>query len=132
TDLLTVPWGMKMYAFQANMADPTQSLTQAFLLNFPLDAARKLEGMDPAEVAALLQQQKLHVMVRVLEHLAPQLKLVVLQLLPSAVAAKGLEIMEVGLALNLLAQTTEDQRSELLQLMQKLTASEFTTLLSYP
>jgi hypothetical protein len=27
--------------------DPLQSLTQAFLLNFPLKAARKLESMQP-------------------------------------------------------------------------------------
>lgn len=116
---------------QALMA-PQQSLTQAFLLNHPLDAARKLELLPPEEVAELLQQQKLHVMVRVLERLAPTLGLNVLQLLPEATAARALEVMDVGMALNLLAQLAEAQRKALLGRMQKLTADEFATLLGYP
>ena len=121
-----------MYSSQSALLDPTQSLTQAFLLNYPLNAARKLESMEPQEVATVLQQQKLHVLVKVLENLAPQLNIAVLLLLPLQISAKALEIMEVGIALNLLAQCSEEQRSELLAHMQKLTAEEFTTLLSYP
>lgn len=114
------------------IADPLQSLTQAFLLNHPLNAARKLEAMAPQDVVAVLQQQKLHVMVRVLEKLAPSLSLSALQLLPAATAAKALEVMDVGLALNLLAQLDDAQREDLLGHMQKLTAEEFRTLLNYP
>ena len=114
------------------LADPLQSLTQAFLLNHPLKAARKLEAMAPADVAALLQQQKLHVMVRVLEKLAPSLGLSALQLLSPPVAAKALEVMDVSLALNLLAQLPVEQRATLLDAMQKLTADEFRMLLEYP
>ena len=113
-------------------ADPLQSLTQAFLLNHPLNAARKLEAMAPEDVVCVLQQQKLHVMVRVLEKLAPGLSLNALQLLPAATAAKALEVMDVGLALNLLAQLGAVQREALLGHMQKLTAEEFRTLLHYP
>ncbi len=112
--------------------DPQQSLTQAFLLNHPVNAARKLEVMAPQEVVALLQPQKLHVMVRVLERLAPSLSLSVLRLLPGNTAARALELMDVGLALNLLAQLEEAERAALLAQMQKLTAEEFTTLLGYP
>jgi magnesium transporter len=114
------------------LADPLQSLTQAFLLNHPLNAARKLEAMAPEDVVAVLKQQKLHVMVRVLEKLAPSLSLSALQMLPAATAGKALEVMDVGLALNLLAQFGEEPRETLLGQMQKLTAEEFRTLLNYP
>jgi magnesium transporter len=112
--------------------DPQQSLTQAFLLNHPVNAARKLEALPPDAVVEVLQQQKLHVMVRVVERLAPSLSLSVLQLLPEATAARALEVMDVGLALNLLAQLDAGRRDALLAQMQKLTADEFTTLLGYP
>jgi magnesium transporter len=114
------------------LADPLQSLTQAFLLNHPLNAARKLEAMAPEDVVAVLKQQKLHVMVRILEKLAPSLSLSALQMLPAATAGKALEVMDVGLALNLLAQLGEEPRETLLGQMQKLTAEEFRTLLNYP
>lgn len=111
---------------------PQQSLTQAFLLNHPLDAARKLEALAPTAVADLLLQQRLHVMVRVLERLAPTLRLGVLQALPDDSAARALEAMDVGMALNVLAQLSAGRRSALLARMQKLTADEFSTLLDYP
>lgn len=113
-------------------SDPQQSLTQTFLLNHPLNAARRLESMAPGDVAAVLQAQKLHVLVRVLEKLAPSMSLSVLQALPEAAAAKALEVMDVGLALNLLAQLPEARRTAVLEQMQKLTAEEFITLLNYP
>lgn len=114
------------------VVDPQLSLTQAFLLNYPLEAARKLESMAPLEVLAVLQHQKLHVLVKVLEKLAPSLALAVLQAMPPASAAKALEVMDVGVAVMLLAQVEEAVRAGILAHMQKVTAGEFDTLLSYP
>ena len=111
---------------------PLQSLTQAFLLNYPLNAARRLESMMPEEVASLLREQKSHVAVRVVEKLAPRLALTVLQQLPAPQGARILEQMDVTPALKLLAQTTTQQQSELLDQMQKVTADEFRSMLEYP
>lgn len=112
--------------------DPRLSLTQAYLLNHPLHAARKLETMAPADVVQVLQQQKLHVLVRVLERLAPSLALSVVQLLPGSMAAAALAVMDVSAALNLLARLPEADRAALLAQMQTATADEFRTLLEYP
>lgn len=112
--------------------DPRQSLTQVYLLDFPLEAARKLENMAPQDVVLLLQQQKLHVLVKVLEKLAPRLALTVIQELPASSAAKALEVMDVTFALNLLAQLDPTARAGLLAHMQTVTAQEYATLLEYP
>ena len=115
-----------------NSNDPLQSLTQAFLLNFPLKAARRLEAMSPDGVAALLQQQKVHVIARVMEKLAPQLNLLVLVKLPPKLAVKVLELVEVGVALNMLARLPEEDRVAFLALMPAASAQEFRALLDYP
>jgi magnesium transporter len=117
---------------QLPTADPLQSLTQAFLLNYPLGAARKLEAMSPAEAAGILQRQKLHVMARVLEKLAPRMTLAVLLNLPDPVAAGVLEIMDAAIAVGLLSQLAAAKQTQYLACMGKATAEEFRTLLTYP
>lgn len=113
-------------------AEPLQSLTQAFLLNYPLGAARKLEAMSPVQAAAILQEQKVHAISRVLERLAPRMTLAVLLNLPDELAAHVLEIMDAGSAAALLSQLTQPKRDQYLGFMGKATADEFLTLLQYP
>jgi magnesium transporter len=113
-------------------ANPLQSLTQAFLLNYPLGAARKLEAMTPGEASSILQGQKVHVISRVLDRLAPRMTLAVLLNLPDALAAAVLEVMEVGVAVGLLNQVPDDKRKAWFTQMNKMTAEEFLTLLEYP
>jgi magnesium transporter len=113
-------------------ANPLQSLTQAFLLNYPLGAARKLEAMSPAEAAGILQEQKVHVAARVLERLAPRMTLAILLELPPSFAAELLESIDVALAVSSLAQVAAQRREEWLARMGKATADEFRTLLEYP
>jgi magnesium transporter len=112
--------------------DPLQSLTQAFLLNFPLKAARRLEAMQPGEVAGVLQQQKVHVVARVMEKLAPQMSLAVLGKLEQSLAVRVLEQVDVGVALGILARLEAAERQAYLDLMSEVTAREFQSLLEYP
>jgi magnesium transporter len=121
-----------MFEPQAAIVNPLQSLTQAFLLNYPLSAARKLEAMTPAEAAGILQQQKLHVGSRVLEKLAPQMSLAVLLHLPDTVAAAMLEVIDASTAVSLLGQLGPDKRSHYFDRMAEAVAQEFRTLLAYP
>lgn len=114
------------------MTNPLQSLTQAFLLNYPLGAARKLEAMSPQEAAGILREQKVHVAARVLERLAPNMALVLLLELPEAYAAELLESIDVAVAVSLLAQVDDERRTAWLGRMSKATADEFRTLLEYP
>lgn len=113
-------------------AKPLQSLTQAFLLNYPLSAARKLEAMSPADAAGVLQQQKLHVLGRVLDKLIPSAALAVLQYLPAQLVAAALEVMDTGTAVSLLSQLDESRREQYLGHMPQATSQEFRSLLVYP
>jgi magnesium transporter len=112
--------------------EPLQSLTQAFLLNYPLGAARKLEAMSPAEAAGILRVQKGHVSARVLDRLAPRITLAILCELDSALAATMLESMDVSAVVNVLSQADSERREAWLGSMNKATANEFRALLEYP
>lgn len=112
--------------------NPLQSLTQAFLLNYPLGAARKLEAMSPAEAAGILREQKVHVGARVLDRLAPRMTLALLCELPDVFVASLLESMDVAIVVGLLAQADAERRTAWLAHMGKATADEFRALLAYP
>lgn len=113
-------------------ANPLQSLTQAFLLNYPLGAARKLEAMSPEEAAGILRDQKVHVSARVLDRLAPRMSLAILLELPDALVAGIMEGMDVATVVGLLNQADAERRAGWLGHMGKATADEFRTLLEYP
>lgn len=110
----------------------SQTLTQAFLLNYPHGAARKLEALDPAEAADILGEQKVHAAARVLERLAPRMTLAILLELPAPFAAQLLESIDVAFAVSLLAQADSTRRAGWLDHMSKATAGEFRALLEYP
>jgi magnesium transporter len=112
--------------------NPLQSLTQAFLLNYPLGAARKLEAMSPLEAAGILREQKAHVGARVLDRLAPRMTLAILLELDAAEAAGLLAGMDVSAVVSLLSQADADPRETWLGHMSKATADEFRALLEYP
>lgn len=112
--------------------NPLQSLTQAFLLNYPLGAARKLEAMSPAEAAGILREQKAHVGARVLDRLAPRMGLAILLEFTAAEVAGLLESMDVSVVVSLLSQADADRREAWLAHMNKTTADEFRALLEYP
>src|SRR5690606_10230243 len=86
----------------------------------------------PVDAAGVLQQQKLHVLGRVLEKLAPSAALAVLQCLPRQLAAAALEVMDAGTAVSLLSQLEEGGREQYLGQMPEATAQEFRSLLQYP
>ncbi|MEY4642504.1 MAG: hypothetical protein RLZZ227_2498 [Pseudomonadota bacterium] len=110
----------------------SHSLTQAFLLNYPLGAARKLEAMSPREAAGVLQEQRAHVSARVLDRLAPRTTLAILLNLPNPLAANILQNMDASHALAVLGQAAGDERAAWFERMTKAGADEFRTLLEYP
>ena len=53
------------------MEAASEALNRRFLLDYPREAAHKLEELEPAAAAELLSSQPLHTVVPVWEHLAP-------------------------------------------------------------
>lgn len=112
--------------------EPVHSLNKAFMLNFPVEAARRIAAMPAAEAAATLQDQPLHVAVRMLEKLSHGVVDAILLQFPEPKSAELLTAMDSGLCTALLSRLDEKTRTHYLSLMDKGVAHELKTLLEYP
>jgi len=122
-----------MTAVNAKAAnEPIISLNRAFMLDFPLDAARRIETMTVQEAGESLQDQPAHVVSSVLNRLAPGLADAVLMNLPDKMAVLVLNKMETGAAVALLARLDAGHRDHFLAFMADSVAGEFRELLTYP
>jgi magnesium transporter len=115
-----------------NPVTPIEALNQAFLLNFPKEAARKLETMMPQEAAKLLSDQSIYILLPVWKNLAPGLANNLLLQLPDAVAVKLLSSMEAGQCTTLLSRFEADRQEHYLALLNPGIAAELRELLEYP
>lgn len=111
---------------------PVDKLNQAFMLDFPSDAARHLAAMPAEEAAQILQDQPIHVVSRIFERLSHGVADVILHQLPDKVSKDLLTQMDFGLSTALLSRLNEEQRRHYLSLLDKNAADELRTLLEYP
>ncbi|MBT8434419.1 MAG: magnesium transporter [Gammaproteobacteria bacterium] len=111
---------------------PLEALNRAFLLNYPKDAARRIEAMLPLEAANLLAKQPVYVLLPVWRNLPPGLTDNILQQLPDAKAVDLLAAMDAGLSSTLLSRLDSARRDSYLELMDDGIAAELRELLEYP
>ncbi len=116
----------------ANVQDAIYSLNKAFLLNFPIDAARQIETLPVEETAEMIEDQPIHVIVRVFEKLTPGSADGLLMELPDAVAGQLLAALDPGQSAVLLSRFDETRRNHFLNITNKSVAAELKTLLEYP
>ncbi len=110
----------------------TQALNRQFLLDYPAEAARQLESMAPADIAALLAAQPAHAAVRVWSVLADDLAEAVLEHLPPAVGCTVLAEAEPAQSVAVLARLRPAARRQWLGTLGKEVARELQALLDYP
>ena len=103
-----------MHTEEVPFLSPLESLNKAFMLNFPSDAARQIARMSPAEAAATLQDQPVHIVVRVFERLSHGVADAILLQLSDNQASEVLSTMESGLSTTLLSRLSEKDRERLL------------------
>ena len=108
------------------------ALNQRFLLDYPGEAARRLELMSAAEVAALLATQPPHAVVPVWEQLASDVEQALLVLLPDAAVRGLLTDLEPALAATLLSRLEAAQRRHYLALLEPQISAELDKLMHYP
>lgn len=113
-------------------ATPLDALNQAFLLNFPKQAARKLETMRPEESAKLLGDQSTYILLPVWRNLAPGLADNLLLRLPDQSAVKLLASIEASQCASMLSRFEDNQREHYLNLLDPGIAIELRELLAYP
>jgi len=116
----------------ASASAAVSALNLRFLLDYPGEAAQRLEMMDSAEVAALLTAQPPHAVVPVWEQLASDVELAVIELLPDELVRHLLTELEPALAVALLTRLDNEQRQRYLKLVDPQIAAELEKLMAYP
>jgi magnesium transporter len=109
-----------------------EALNLRYLLDYPGEAARELERMDPDAVATLLAQQPAHAVIPVWEQLTSDIEQAVILLLPDDMVRHVLTELEPALAVALLVRLDDDERTRFLGLLDPQVAAELAKLMDYP
>lgn len=102
----------------------TAALTLRFFLDYPREAARRIERLLPVEIAALLAEQPPHALLPVWRNLASDIEHAVLPLLPAALAAHLLSELEPTESVALLNRFDAEQREQYLNALNAEVAAE--------
>ncbi len=108
-----------------------EALTHRFLLDFPREAARELEGMPPEDAAPVLSREPLHVLTEVWDHLAPAVADPLLLALPEATAAALLGELDPGWAASTLCRLEPETRARYLELVGPNVKDDLVRLMEY-
>ena len=107
------------------------ALTLHFFLDYPGEAARRLELMSADEVADLLAAQPPHAVVPVWEQLASDVEQAVIERLPDSMIRHLLTELEPALSAALLTRLDPDKRQHCIGLLDPQIAAELKTLMDY-
>jgi magnesium transporter len=107
------------------------ALNQHFLLDYPREAAWRMETMPAREVAALLVAQPVHVIVPVWHSFAADVEQAVFSELPKQRAAEILAEMEPARSAALLNRMSQDEREGFMRRLNPQVAAEINELMQY-
>jgi magnesium transporter len=107
-------------------------LNLRFLLDYPAEAAHRLEVMPPDEVAELLAAQPIHAVVPVWQYLAVDVEQAVIGSLPEPAVLRFLGEIEPARAAALLLRVDPDRRDHYLALLDAPVARELRAMMDYP
>src|SRR5262245_61222644 len=108
------------------------ALNQRYLLDFPHEAARRLEAMPPEEIGELIVAQPPHAVVRAWAQLAPDVARAVLRCVPDALGHYLLAEAEPAASAAALAQLDASEQNRRLGGLDSHIAAELRELLQYP
>lgn len=108
------------------------ALNLHFLLDYPREAARRLEAMSAHDVSQLLAGQPLHAILPVWHSLATDVEQAVFSDLPVAKAVELLTELEPARSAALLSRLDENDRTHYIGLLNTQVASEIQALMRYP
>jgi magnesium transporter len=107
------------------------ALNQHFLLDYPREAAWRIESMPAHEVSAMLAALPLHVVVPVWHSLATDVEQAVFTLLPEQRAAELLAELEPSRSAALLNRLDDEMREQYMKLLNAQVAAELLALMQY-
>jgi magnesium transporter len=109
-----------------------RELNRRFLLDFPYEAARRLEAIPPKEIAALIAEYPPHAVVRAWAAMAPDIGRATLEHLPDTLVRHLLTEAEPATAAAVLAQCADEERERFLRALDDNVVHELRELLAYP
>ena len=107
------------------------ALNRRFLLDYPHEAARRLEAMSTIDAATLLAAQPVHAAVRTWQALAADVARAVLEAVPDALAKQLLTDSEPTASAAVLAHIEPQEREPRLRALDPQVAQELRQLLEY-
>jgi magnesium transporter len=116
-------------------ADPLRAadlLTHRFLTDFPLEAARKIEELETAEVVDAVSRQKAEVLAPVWTHLLPDTAARLLAAMPDALADRLVEELQPGYAIRILGCLPEEERVRRIERLEPAIRDELKSMAAYP
>lgn len=113
-------------------ASAVEALNRRFLLDFPLEAARRIESLDPEEVLPALIAQPPDTLLAVWRRLAPTAAAELIVKLPAEHAARIVNGLLPQKVLRLIEFQRPDARAALLALANAESRREIERLLQYP
>lgn len=111
--------------------DAVEALNRRYLLDYPLEAARKIEALPPDEAAALLASHSVQVLLPLWMHLTADAEDRIIGHLPDAVLRGLLAELEPSRSASLLGRAEADQRDRWLALLDPQIASELRMVMNY-
>ncbi|MDB2414881.1 magnesium transporter [Rickettsiales bacterium] len=115
-----------------SVIEPIDALNQAFLLNYPKDAARKIETMPAKDAAKLLIGQPTYIVQPVWKNLAHGVADRIILHLPNNSISELLTSMESGSCATLLSRFDKKRQEQLLSLLADGIVAELKELMEYP
>ena len=109
-----------------------EALQREFLQRHPEEAARQLEALPPPEIAETLGRQQLEVRVAVVDRMATDVGVLLLNAIPEAEATEILARLDIARAAQFLAGLEDERRDQVLAGLEPRLARNIQTVLSYP
>lgn len=121
-----------MAVAETPVVTPVDALNRAFFLNYPREAARKIETMSAQQAALLLRDQPTYVLLPVWSNLSPGVANNLLAQLPEDSVGQLLTALPAGQCASLLSRFDTERQAHYLELLDKGVAAELRELLEYP
>ena len=115
-----------------NASIAAEALNRRFLLDYPWDAARRIEEMVPAELVPALAGQTVQVLAPVWQRLSPNIAAPLLEVLPQVLASELLAALPPNDSVRILGVMDEPVREQFLDRLAREVQHELRGLLSYP
>lgn len=112
--------------------EPTQSLGNTFITNFPSDAARLIESMESSQASDIFTYYPINIVAPVLERMLPGFTENLLLKLSPEKAAELLKYIDARVSTAILSRLRQQDCERFLSLMPSGVAKELRSLLEYP